>query len=84
MQVREPRTTAPHEPSRHAAMPIAGLGNYSQYKSVGETIGTVVGPPFMLTASDASAPGFGSSCISRSPSAPADCQGDDCFIYIDE
>lgn len=24
------------------------------------------------------------SCISRSPNAPADCEGDDCNVYIEE
>lgn len=61
--------------------------NYTQYKSTADTdlsAVTAIEPPFMLSASDTRAPGFSGSCISRSTTAPADCTGDDCFVYVDE
>ncbi|PRW33031.1 Regulatory recX [Chlorella sorokiniana] len=40
--------------------------------------------PYTLSASDFKAPGWIGTCISRSPNAPADCEGDDCNVYIEE
>lgn len=80
---RAPITTcAPERPPPSPPAPLA------QYSSVpGADLSGLPDPlpfPYALTAEDTKAPGWLSVCFARSPSAPGDCQGDECNVFLEE
>jgi hypothetical protein len=68
--------------------PLPQLLNFTQYKNDADSdISNLPSPlpfPYSETASDARAPGWVSTCIARSPTAPEGCEGDACNVYIEE
>ncbi|KAL4444631.1 hypothetical protein ABPG77_002448 [Micractinium sp. CCAP 211/92] len=82
----EPVNCSASEAMAGSWLEITEILNFTQYKS-GADLSTVPDPipfPYTLSATDNRAPGFWSSCLSKSPTAPEDCEGDDCNVYIEE
>lgn len=69
-------------PSASTARCLADLLNFSQYKSIGD-VNVSVSLPYRMAGARVRTPGWDSICLARSPSAPADCQGDACIATID-
>lgn len=65
----------------HRLLRTADLLNFSQYKSVGD-VNVSVSLPYRLAGARVRSPGWESVCATRSPSAPADCEGDACRVTI--
>ncbi|EFN52512.1 expressed protein [Chlorella variabilis] len=65
---------------------MTDLLNFTQYEAdaLSSDVPDPLPFPYSLTAADTRAPGWLQTCIARSPTAPEDCQGEECNVYIEE